>query len=72
MVAARKEVKGAPPRAGDLWLDLDPEGCGIVVISRPDEARGFAILIRHLQALPAREVHSDFYLELGGRGRFFR
>ena len=61
-----------PPRAGDLWLDLDAEGCGVVASVRAHEARGIAIAIRHLHPLPARPELRDFYLDLAGRGRFFR
>jgi hypothetical protein len=43
-----------------------------VVNSRRDESAGIAITVRHLELLPAREESADFYLKLGGRGRFFR
>lgn len=72
LLAGRRELRGEPPRAEDLWVDLDAQGCGIVARVQPHETRGFSISIRHLQALPARESHVDFYLQLGARGRFFR
>jgi hypothetical protein len=72
LLAGRSRVSGEPPRAGDLWVDLDAEGCGLVCRSQRDETRGFAISIRHLCATPARELHSDFYLDLAARGTFFR
>ena len=72
LLATRRELGREPPRAGDLWADLDAEGCGIVVNSRRDESAGIAITVRHLHPLPAREESADFYLQLGGRGRFFR
>jgi len=72
VLAGRHVLHGEPPRAGDLWVDNDAEGCGIVVRAQRHETRGFSISIRHLQPLPARESSDDFYLQLGGRGRFFR
>jgi hypothetical protein len=72
VLAGRRELRGEPPRAADLWVDLDAEGCGIVMRVEPHETRGFSISVRYLQALAAREMHADFYLQLGARGRFFR
>ena len=71
LLLGRRPVEG-PPRAGDLWLDLDPEGCGVVASVRPDAARGLSIAIRRLHRLPARSELRDFYLDFAGRGRFFR
>jgi hypothetical protein len=72
VIGARREVRNEPPRSSDLWVDLDAEGCGVVVRAQRDETRGFSISIRRLQAAPARETTDDFYLQLAGRGRFFR
>jgi len=72
VLGGRREVRGEPPRRSDLWVDIDAEGCGVVVRAQPDETRGFSISIRHLRPSPARESSDDFYLQLGGRGRFFR
>ena len=71
LIGSRQPVRG-PPRAGDLWLDLDPERCGVVASVRPDPDRGFAIAIRHLHPLPARPATGDFYLQFAARGQFFR
>lgn len=72
VIGSRRELRGEPPCKADLWVDLDPDGCGMVVRAARDESRGFAISIRHLQGPPARESTDDFYLQLAGRGRFFR
>ena len=72
VLAGRRELVGEAPRAGDLWVDLDAEGCGIVQSAQREGERGIAIAIRHLRAFPARPERADFYLQLGGRGRFFR
>jgi len=72
VLAGRRELGGEPPRAGDLWADLDAEGCGVVQTARREGERGIAIAIRRLRLLPARPESADFYLELGGKGRFFR
>jgi len=72
LLAGRKEVRGEPPRHGDLWVDLDAEGCGVVVGVRQGETRGFAISIRHLEPTSARDRVADFYAQLTARGRFFR
>ena len=70
-MGSRRPVTGAP-RAGDLWVDLDAEGCGVVASVRPDPDRGFAIAIRHLHPLSARTATGDFYLQFAARGGFFR
>ncbi|HXX48903.1 MAG TPA: hypothetical protein VEN47_11770 [Myxococcota bacterium] len=72
VLVGRRELGGDAPRAGDLWLDLDAEGCGIVETARREGERGIAIAIRRLRLLPARPETADFYLQLGGKGRFFR
>jgi len=71
LLLGRRPATGSP-RAGDLWIDLDAEGCGLVASVRPHDARGIAIAIRHLHRLPARVETRDFYLDFAGRGRFFR
>jgi hypothetical protein len=72
LLAGRREVRGEPPRRGDLWVDLDAEGCGLVVAVQHAETRGFAISIRHLEPVSARDRVADFYAQLTARGRFFR
>lgn len=72
LLAGRKAVQGEAPRAGDLWVDLDAEGCGLVVSCQRHETRGFSIAVRYLEPLSARESLVDFYLQLAARGRFFR
>lgn len=72
VLAGKSELRGEPPRRADLWVDLDAEGCGVVVRVERHETRGFSISIRHLRPLSARESIDDFYLQLGGRGAFFR
>jgi hypothetical protein len=72
LLAARRMLAGAPPRPGDLWLDIDRSSCGLVTSVRPDPERGLAIAIRHLRSRPARVCVEDFYFQLHGRGSFFR
>jgi len=72
LLLGRRELVRELPRPTDLWVDLDAEGCGVVVRVQRDETRGFAIAIRHLRPLPALELHSDFHGQLGARGSFFR
>ena len=71
LVGRRRPIASAP-RRGDLWVDLDDEGCGVVAGVSADSSRGLSIAIRHLHPLPARAALGDFYLQMNGRGSFFR
>jgi len=71
VLAGYRELGRELPQAGDLWVDLDGEGCGIVVSSRREGA-GADISVRGaLVAKPALSV-LDFYRDCGGRGHFHR
>jgi hypothetical protein len=60
------------PRARDLWVDLDDEGCGLVTSSRRGAGDEVEISIRGLIGPAGALGTCDFYRDLGGRGRFFR
>lgn len=72
LLTGRRELVRELPRPGDLWLDLDDEGCGLVVAARRGEGAEVELSIRApVDGLLGVAVR-DFYRDLSGRGRFFR
>jgi hypothetical protein len=72
LLVGRRELVRELPQSGDLWLDLDDDGCGVVVTSRRAEGAAVEVSIRApLTGSLYASVH-DFYRDLSGRGRFFR
>jgi hypothetical protein len=71
-VIAKRQGLHALPVPGDLWVDLDSEGCGRVTRVQSDPVTGPRIWIRHLRSAPARVCEDDFYAHFSGRGGFFR
>jgi hypothetical protein len=72
LLVGRRELVRELPRAGDLWLDLDEEGCGVVVHARGGEGEPVEISIRAPLDAALGAGARDFYRDLSGRGRFFR
>jgi hypothetical protein len=71
LLSGYRELVRELPGAGDLWVDLDGEGCGVVVLARR-AAEGVEIAIRGgLVARPQLGM-LDFYRDCSGRGRFHR
>jgi hypothetical protein len=71
LVGTRRELVRELPIAGDLWVDLDGEGCGVVQSVRRAE-EGVEIAIRGGLASRTLLGALDFYRDCGGRGRFHR
>jgi hypothetical protein len=63
-------VAPTPLATGDLWVDLDGRGCGVVV--GVDRREGLRVLIRHLDARRGNVSVSEFYEVFEGRGGFHR
>ncbi|MEX2208194.1 MAG: hypothetical protein WEF50_18370 [Myxococcota bacterium] len=72
LLVGRRELVRELPRPGDLWLDLDEEGCGVVVSSRRGEDTEVELSIRAPIGGSLLAAVHDFYRDLSGRGRFFR
>lgn len=72
LLVGRRELVRELPRAGDLWLDLDDDGCGLVVVARRGEGEEVEISIRGPVDATRGVAARDFYRDLSGRGRFFR
>ena len=72
LLLGRRELVRELPRQRDLWVDLDEEGCGLVVASRRGEADEVELSIRGLIGPLGNVAAADFYRDLAGRGRFFR
>ncbi len=70
LLQRRRVVAPTPLATGDLWVDLDGRGCGVVVgVDRRD---GLRVLIRHLDARRGNVSVSEFYEVFEGRGGFHR
>jgi hypothetical protein len=72
LLFGRRELLRELPRPLDLWVDLDDEGCGLVVKSASSESGEVEISIRGRVDAPGGVTVCDFYRDLHGRGRFFR
>lgn len=72
LLVGRRELVRELPRPGDLWFDLDEEGCGVVATSERREDAQIAISIRAPLVGSLHPSVHDFYGDLAGRGRFFR
>ena len=68
----RRELVRELPRPRDLWVDLDAEGCGLVLKSVGAESGEIEISIRALIGSAGGVTVCDFYRDLHGRGHFFR
>ncbi len=72
LLLGRRELERELPRPGDLWLDLDEEGCGRVLSARRGEGDEVEISIQARIQGGLAAAARDFYRDLSGRGRFFR
>lgn len=71
LLSGCRELVRELPIAGDLWVDLDGEGCGVVTVARRDE-NGVEISIRGGLTTRPQLGMLDFYRDCSGRGRFHR
>lgn len=71
LLSGYRELVRELPSAGDVWVDLDGEGCGLVKSARRDE-NGVEISIQGGLVHRPQLGLLDFYRDCSGRGRFHR